>query len=317
MGVCSDFLTLFTTSTTGDWYRLAGFRDRLLRRSSPGVSGAGTSRFLGVLFFGVSAAASSAGAAWLTVFGSTGFSLGVCFTVSFLGCVGEGSAFGLFVWAGAFGVVTAGVTWAGVVVAAEAAGVLEAVDAAGLVVVVTAGVDEAVAVVVDVGVVVAATEAAGVAGRAEVVAGVVVVGVGPGAGPEVVVVVVVGAWGIVAGVADFVSVGADSAGFGGCDGVAAGFTSDFDTGTPFTLGVDGVFDASTAGFDGSLGFCWFTSAGCGLDTGAEGGVGFTWEVTGAEAFVGAAGVVGLACRGGWLGFCVGNGVGLLGLSGTA
>lgn len=52
-------------------------------------------------------------------------------------------------------------------------------------------------------------------------------------------------------------------------------------------------------------------------TGAEGGVGFTWEVTGVDAFVGAAGVVGLACGGGWLGFCVGNAVGLLGLSGTA
>lgn len=261
----------------------------------------------------------------MTVFGSTGFSLGVCFTVSFLDCVGEGSAFGLFVWAGAFGVVTAGVAWAGVVVAAEAAGVLEAVDAAGMVVVVTAGVDEAVAVVFEVGAVVAAAEAAGVAGRAEAVAGVVVVGVEPGAGvavgvgPEAgaEVVVVVGAGTVVAGVADFDSAGADSAGFGGCDGVAAGLTSDFDTGTPFTLGVDGVFDASTAGFDGSLGFCWFTSAGCGLDTGAEGGVGFIWEVTGVEAFVGAAGVVGLACGGGWLGFCVGNGVGLLGLSGTA
>lgn len=68
-------------------------------------------------------------------------------------------------------------------------------------------------------------------------------------------------------------------------------TSDFDTGTPLTLGVEGVFEASTGGFDGSLDFCWVTSVGCGLDTGAEGGGGFTWEATGVAAFVGADGVV--------------------------
>lgn len=115
MGASAVLRGRLTVSTLGDWYRVAGLRDRLLRRSSPLVSCvACTSRFcLGVLgwsFFGVSSTSSILSSRWLVVL----VVVVVEFSVAFLGVTGT-LMVSFLAWGGEASTLGLGVTGAGFV----------------------------------------------------------------------------------------------------------------------------------------------------------------------------------------------------------